>query len=226
MTASPNVSIMDDLPIEQKLAISHATGFHKHALTAFLSLDRRMGQFVSQSKEGMLTQMRIAWWRDQLGKAVEGRPNGDATLDAISRQWVGEESALVALVDGWEALLSEPPLPDDAALEFASGRAACFAAMVRLNGTDRERDMKNASHCGAVWALADLASRMSDTDERSIVLDLAEDQCDGPIKLPYALRSLMVLGSLGRRSIARSGGPLIAGRADIFHIMKIGMFGR
>ena len=210
------------LPIEQKLALSHASGMHFDALSLFLQLDRRLGQFVSQSKEPMLTQMRLAWWRDQFGKPVSGRPNGDPVLDDLSRIWSGEENALIALVNGWEALLTPPPLGEEAALEFATGRAACFAAMARL----ADVDPANASHCGAVWAFADLVSRMSDTDEIAVVRDLAQEQCARSMRLPFRLRSLTILGFLGRKALARGGGPFITGRRDLAHVFRIGMFAR
>ena len=212
----------ENLPIEQALALSHANGEHKARLAAFLKLDRRLGQFVSQSKEGMLTQMRIAWWRDQFVKPIAERPAGDPILDAFGVHWRGEEAALVALVNGWEALLAEPPLPDEAALEFIGGRAACFAAMARLVGLEE----RNASHCGAMWAFADLASRMSEAEERKIVLGLAEEQCSGSTRLPYNLRSLAILGTLGQRALDRGEGPLVVGRRDIMRVLSLGLTGR
>lgn len=216
---SPPIS---GLPIEQQLALSQASGPHFDALSLFLQLDRRLGQFVSQSKEPMLTQMRLAWWRDQFGKAISDRPTGDPILDAMSVTWSGEENALVALVNGWEALLSPPPLGEEAALEFATGRSACFAAMARMAGGDPA----NASHCGAMWAFADLASRMSDADEIAVVGELAQEQCDRTMRLPFRLRSLVILGFLGRKALARGGGPFIIGRRDLAHVFRIGMFGR
>ncbi len=211
-----------DLPAEQTLALAHASGGHRTRLAAFLKLDRRLGQFVSQSKEIMLTQMRIAWWRDQLAKPVIDRPTGDVVLDALGVHWAGEETALTALVDGWEALLAQPPLPDEAALEFVGGRASCFAGMARL----AHCDPGNASHCGVIWAFADLAAKISDAGERSVVVDLARDQCSASLNLPYALRSLSILGRLGQRALARGGGVLIAGRGDVLQVIRLGLLGR
>ena len=46
----------------------------------------------------MLGQMRLAWWREALGKPVADRPRGDRVLDAIGQDWAGREAALVAMV--------------------------------------------------------------------------------------------------------------------------------
>ncbi len=208
--------------IEQTIALSYAGAKVRPLLSAFLALDRRLGQFVSQSKEGMLTQMRIAWWRDQFAKHPKDRPNGDPILDALNRDWVGEESALTTLADGWEALLSEPPIPEEAGLEFASGRSACFAAIARMAGGDARR----ATHCGMLWAFADLTSRMEDEDERATIYALAEDQCERLVPLSFQLRSLTILGFLGKRSLRRRDGKLISGRGDLAHVLRIGTIGR
>lgn len=213
---------LEDLPIEQKLALAHASGLQRQRLGAFLALDRRLGHFVSLSSEAILTQMRLAWWRDQFAKPVADRPQGDAILDQLSECWAGEERALIALVDGWEALLAEPPLPEEAALEFCSGRAACFGAIARLSGTEPA----NATHCGVLWAFADLAARISDPDERALVVALAREQCTASLALPFRLRSLRILGSLGKDALENGGGPLVRGRRQILHIVRLGLLGR
>lgn len=212
----------DALPLEQNLALLHASKPVAWQLGAFLRLDRRLGQFVSQSKEPILTQMRLAWWRDQLTKPVADRPGGDAILDDLSAHWPDEEGALIALVDGWEQLLAEPPLPQAAAEDFAAARAHCFGAIARMAGYDPV----NAIHCGARWAFADLLTRMSDPEERAFVLSVACSQCASKLALPYKLRSLAILGKLGQRAIDSGGRPLIAARGDVLHIMRLGLFGR
>lgn len=212
----------DELPLEQKLALLHAGKSTAEQLGAFLQLDRRLGQFVSQSKEPILTQMRLAWWRDQLAKPVADRPGGDAILDDLSAHWSGEEGVLIELVDGWEQLLAEPPLPQSAAEGFAVARAHCFGAIARMTGYDPV----NAIHCGASWAFADLLARMSDPEERAFVLSVARSQCAYNLALPYKLRSLAILGKLGQRAIDNGGGALISRRGDVLHIMRLGLFGR
>lgn len=216
--------IQDELPLPQKLAVAHSAAADRKIIEPFFVLDNRLAQFVSQSKEPVLTQMRIAWWRDQLGKPVDQRPEGDPVLDALSTGWTGQEDALIALVDGWEALLAEPPLPEMAAQEFVEGRAKCFAAIAhlcRLRGAGEQ-----AKSVGIVWAYADLLSRMSDDEEMQFVLSQCQNAGKPIQRLPYRLRSLSILGILGANTISKEGGPLIQKRQDFLTVARVGLLGR
>ncbi|WP_160729811.1 hypothetical protein [Pontixanthobacter luteolus] len=214
----------DQLPLSQSLALAHAGTRVRQVLAPFFELDRRLSQFVSQAKEPMLAQMRIAWWRDQLGKKAEDRPAGDPVLAQLTAHWAGEEVALQCLADGWEALLAEPPLPSSAANDFATGRAACFAAVARLSGN--QDHASKAYSAGQRWALADLAARVSDGDERAFVLEQAEGAGRAPSRMPFALRSIAILDRLAIRSLAQGGSELIRGRSEILLITRLGLFGR
>ena len=212
------------LPPAQVLAVNYAFGDVKPILLAFLQFDWRMAQFVSQVKEPIVAQLRIAWWRDELAKRIEDRPHGDPILDALSELWSGEEAALISLANGWEALLAEPPLPNNAADEFVTGRADCFAAIARLTGFAPQDAI--ARKCGLRWAFADLASRISDDEERVFIVEKASKlNCYKP-SLPRQLRCLKILDALAARAINRGGGPLMSGRADLLVVMRLGLFGR
>lgn len=214
----------DELPLPQRLAIAHSSMAVREIVEPFFRLDNRLAQFVSQSKEHILTQMRIAWWRDQLGKSVGERPEGDPVLDALSVHWQGEEATLIALVDGWEGLLAEPPLPEDAARDFANGRSGCFAAMARLSGATKF--VSSAQNAGTRWAYADLVSRMSNAEEADFVLSNASIPDHNSTQLPYKLRALSILSRLAAKPLSKKGSPLIEGRSDIVTVMRVGLLGR
>ena len=214
----------DPLPLAQEMALAHAGQRVRPVLAAFFALDQRLGHFVSHVKEPILTQMRIAWWRDQLRKEPGERSQGDPILDALSNVWCGEETALITLVDGWEGLLAEAPLPESAISDFIEGRSACFAAVARLSG--RLQSACAAKQTGATWALADLALRMSDPEERGFVLERAPDLAGTFSPLSYRLRSLTILGALGKRAIDSGADTLVSSRKDILTISRIGLFGR
>ena len=214
----------DTYPTPQELAQAHAGSDVRRRLSAFLALDGRLAQFVSQSKEPMLTQMRIAWWRDQFRKPVADRPQGDPILDELSANWAGADDALISLVNGWEALLADPPLPESAVLDFANGRAACFAAMARLSGLPDASD--RAFALGQYWALADLASRVSDDGERGVIIAQSQAMQPKLEAVPYKLRALSILGKLGQKSLEQGGANLISDRSDILLVMRLGLFGR
>lgn len=213
-----------NLPPAQSLALNYAFGRMKQLLAAFLQFDWRLAQFVGQAKEPIATQLRLAWWREELAKPAGARATGDADLDRLSALWEGEETALISLVDGWEALLEEPPLSDQSVEDFVSGRANCFAALACMNGL--ENAAATARKCGYRWALADLVSRISDADERALVLERAAALSAPRPFLPRPLRPLMMLDTLAGRALARGGGPLVAGRGDVLTVMRLGLFGR
>lgn len=214
----------DRFPLPQQLALAHSGGVTRQLLASFFELDNKFASFVSQAKEPMLAQMRIAWWRDQLAKPVGERPQGEPLLARLAQLWAGEEIALSCLADGWEVLLAEPPLEENAASTFAVGRATCFAAIARLVG---RADASEAAYAaGFRWANADLLSRLSDAEERDYVLKLIANNGTTNSKLPYALRAMRILDALASKSILRGGSPLIIGRLEIMMISRIGLLGR
>ena len=66
--------------------------------------------------------------------------------------WPEVEADMTALVDGWERLLAEPPLPEDAAEEFVSARAGIFALLATELGQASLAD--KAHKTGRAWAAA------------------------------------------------------------------------
>ncbi|WP_373487503.1 squalene/phytoene synthase family protein, partial [Blastomonas sp.] len=124
----------DLLPQPQRLALLYAPPGMRPAVGCLFELDERLGRIVATAREPMLAQMRMVWWRDRLGEARDMRPKGDPVLDAVGSYWPGEEAALIALVDGWEELLGQAPLSENAFRQFAEGKGAAFAAVARLAG--------------------------------------------------------------------------------------------
>lgn len=213
----------DPLPLPQRLALNYAPAAWREATGALFALDARLSELVAKANEPLLAQLRLAWWRDELGKPAGERAKGDPVLDTIGRWWEGEEPALAELVDGWEHLVGEPPLPGRSLEAFVEGRAAVFAVLARRIGESAAA--ADAHAAGRLWALADFATHASDADERAAALRLA-GAAEGAPKLPRALRPLAVLHGLARRSIARGGAPLVGGRRDILAALRLGMLGR
>jgi phytoene synthase len=161
--------------------------------------------------------MRLAWWRDTLGSEPSGWPAGETTLEVL-RGWQ-DPGALVALVDGWEALLGET-FCTAAISAFASGRSAAFAQLARELG----HDVQAAGACARLWAAGDLAANLSDRAEVSRVIESAAGLSCPP--LPRALRPLTVLAGLARRSLARGGAPLLDGPGALLLAVRLGITGR
>ncbi|MFN3988812.1 MAG: squalene/phytoene synthase family protein [Erythrobacter sp.] len=199
----------DEMPLASRIALAYCAREQRSALGAALALDRRLSQLVARTSEPILGQMRLAWWREVLQKEPQSRPQGDAVLDAISRHWGTKCTALVALVDGWEYLLHPEPLDEAAASAFAAGRAAALVAAC----TDEAQDSEPASTAGRVWALADLAAKVSDPAERMMLVALGRAEAKKRMRLTPQARAIAVLGALGARALARGGRPLMEGRS-------------
>lgn len=217
-SARVNEDALDPLPSEAELALAWSAPPVRGPLSIVLQLDRRLARIVTRTHEPMLGQMRLAWWRDVLGKPVSERPRGDVVLDAIGKHWNGREAALIAMVDGWEVLMTADPLDPPAIASFGKQRSAFFGALVEGHLMPVERDAVTAA--AYRWALADAASRVSDAAERAALIAAGVAiSCSGA-RLPKALRGLAVLDALSKRALRRGGRPLMEGRGAPFVAMK------
>lgn len=209
------------LPPELALALAWTPQKVRAPLRIAFELDQRLARIVARTTEPMLGQMRLAWWREALGKPVGERPRGDAVLDAIGQHWAGREAALVAMVDGWEVMITAEHLTASDAASFAQGRSQFFAALAPLvAGAVPERIAAAATR----WALADAITGVSEPAERTVLMDAAPPKGAGGARLPAALRGLAVLDALAQRSINRGGRPLMEGRGVALSALKAAIF--
>jgi len=214
----------DLLPPPVRLALAYQPGGRFDATEVLFAFDSHLGRLISQAREPLLAQMRLAWWRDTLALPVEKRPRGDPILDRIGAAWAGQEPALINLVDGWEELLGQPPLSGDAMRRFASARGEAWAALATLAGLPA--DIFAASQAGERWGMVDLAGRVSDADERDRAWAVAESLNCKAVPLARKLRPLAVLDGLARRAIGRGDPDLLGGRGAALALMRLGMVGR
>lgn len=156
----------------------------------------------------MLAQIRLAWWRERLAEPANKRPVGEPLLALLGDHAIG----FCPLVDGWEALLGEAPLPQSTIAEFAEGRGKALGGLAELLGCQREA----SEQAGWAWALADLASRLSHPDERAHVAALSHGP--GFPGLPRVMRPLVVLHGL---AIRNRNGP-----SALLTAMRLGIVGR
>lgn len=205
-----DVETAETLPAELELALAYTPAKLRGRLEAFFALDQRLARIVAATTEPMLGQMRLAWWRDMLGSEAQERPRGDAVLDAIGEHWPDDAGALVAVVDGWEHLLSDPPLTEADASQFAEGRCAPLLAVFTA---DNSRDGQSANRVAAWrWAVGDLAANVTLDAERALLLTLGMTDQNNRRRLTRDCRGLAILGALATRSLKRGGRPLMEGR--------------
>jgi 15-cis-phytoene synthase len=211
---------LSELPVERRLALAYAPAGARTDTLALFALDGRLAGIVRQAREPLLAQMRLAWWRDRLGDSVQAAGLGDPLLERLSG-WNRREG-LVALVNGWESLLADPPLPDGAIDTFVRGRAEACADLARqLNLADAARPAASAA---AGWALAELAGKLGDPAESARVRQLAQERDWAMIQLPRQLRAITVLYGLARRK--QGAEALISGPRDMLRAARLGLLGR
>jgi len=212
--------LLDQLPAERRLALAYApAAFRADTLAVFL-LDLRLARLVAQQREPLLTQLRLAWWRDRLTEEPTGFHHDEPLLKLLE-DWGPHRAGLRALVDGWEALLVDPPVTDDAIALFANGRGLAFAALAERCGALTYAP--EARRAAANWALADLAVRTSDASEAERVQRAAASADWRRAQLPRVLRPLAVLYGLARRK--RGKARLLARTSDGFAAIRLGIFG-
>jgi 15-cis-phytoene synthase len=218
MTSDPP----DTLPPEAELALAWSGPQVRAPLSMALQLDRRLARIVARTHEPMLGQMRLAWWREALGKPGPERPKGDAVLDGIGLHWQGREAALVAMVDAWEVLVTAEHIGPAEAERFGTGRGAFFAAL-GSGEVVPERAARLAA-AGRRWALADAAAWVSDPAERAVLVDTGLGASPGPGRIRGELRGLTVLEALALRALRRGGRPLMEGRGAPLAALRAAIF--
>lgn len=203
-----------------QLALAYAPSRAKLPTLALLALDQRLAGLLRHSREPMMAQIRLAWWRETLDRDASEWPEGEPLLAAL-RSWNGKHRALVGLVNGWEALTGEAPLAPSALEEMVDGRAAAFAGLAVA--LDREGEAEVSRILGRRWALADLSTKLNHPGESVVVRRLAQAEEGRLGRVSRTLRPLAVLEGLARESMTNGG----QGSArTVLKAMRIGLLGR
>ncbi|WCT78808.1 hypothetical protein [Novosphingobium humi] len=205
--------LLDSLPAPWRLAVAYAPMPTRDRWLTMLALDVRLASVVRGAREPILAQMRLAWWRDRLRDSADKWPRGEPLLAALAC-WDGGHGALLGLVDGWEALLGEAPLPVEAFESWIAGRVAACAAL-------DDRAGEGAESMARGWALGDLAAHLGDAQEQAAVADMIEAHGWRGRRLPRAMRPLVILHGLAARTKGRQGAENIS----LFTLLRLGMLG-
>ena len=208
------------LPLERRLALSYAPGSARAATLALFAFENALETLLRTTREPLLGQLRLAWWRDELVKPAPTRARGEPVLAALAT-FDDAAGSLQVLVDGYEALLGEAPLSATTFGEFTAARGESCALLAHAVGAAAAADQ--AREAGMQWALSDLGIRISDPREQAVVQSLA-DACNWrDVPLPRSLRPLRVLNGLAIRT--RGKAPLLARRRDMLTAFRLGLLG-
>lgn len=215
--------LIQSLPAVSRLALAYAPASARLPTLALFALDTRLAGLLRHSREPMLAQLRLSWWRESLGREHHEWPEGEPLLAAL-RSWNGGHKALTALVDGWEALTGPAPLPAEALRTMAQGRAEAFAALAHV--LDCGNESRAAYRLGHQWGLADLAMRLGNTQERAAAAALArvENGRSRP-RVSRALRPLLVLQGLACRRLEKGDEAAALSPAAVLKALRLGLLG-
>lgn len=220
-TVIPGTAPADARGAERALALGYAPAAARGAAAAMLALDDTMARILRTTREPLIGQMRLTWWRDALTALDTAPPPAEPVLRALAeavlpRGVTGE--ALAAMTDGWEALLYDPP---DHAL-FAEARGATlFRLLARVAGQEAGGDARIVA-AGRGWALADLAQNLSDPAlARTVAVMAARELSATPGGWPRAWRMLGALAWLAAddlRADAVPGSPRRVARLALLRL--------
>ncbi|MBY6013747.1 hypothetical protein KUV75_02365 [Qipengyuania gaetbuli] len=214
----------NDLRPEYRIALAYAHPDDRLAYHAMFELDRRLAEIVAGCSEPMIGQLRLAWWRDVLGKQPADRPSGEPLVAAMNAAWGAHSSSLQTMVDAWEVILLAETLDRNAALQFVEGRGASWTALA--SGPLAKESSAEISLAAQAWFFADLLSHLSDAEEREVVAALGDSTQLRSPRLPRRLRPFAILSALGSRALAAGGISPMEGRGAALLALRIGIFGR
>lgn len=213
----------EPFPEPQRVALAYAPVRFRPAWRALVALDLRLGAIVSTGREPMLAQIRLAWWRDMLGRPVGEWPEGEPLLDQIATHMAGEAERLAELPWGWEQLLADGPLQKAQLREYVAVRASAYGGIQAFGGQSAVHP--DAGLAATWWVLGDTLARLSRPEERAAVVEIARSTDPHLPALPRAWRPLSVLAALGRRAVVRNE-PVMEGRGGALAALRAGLFGR
>lgn len=204
--SQPITSVRSDV----QLMMRHAPGSTRQALGALFALDDRLAQVVRATREPMVVQIRLAWWRDALMRLDVTAPEAEPVLTALAvaalpRGITGVK--LAAMVCGWEELIAGDGVIDFEAYAVGRGRRLFeLAAAILSDSTD------SVGRAGEAWALADLARHLTDASQATAARELSRLAFTAAFAMtwPNSVRALGLLGLIARFDLDERGrAPLV-----------------
>jgi phytoene synthase len=187
-----------ELDPDRKLALAYVPAAVRPGVEALWRLDASFAAILATGTQPLISQMRLAWWREALERLDRAPPPAEPVLQALAAHVLPAVSGaeLAAMEEGWLILLSEEALTADELARYAQLRGGLlfdFSARL-LGGTDFP-----VREAGAGWALADLARHSRRVDE------IKSPRPAPGVKWPRKLRPLGMLAMLARRDLERLG---------------------
>lgn len=190
---------MIPLDPDRALALAYVPAARRPAVDALWRLDAALSSVLSTGREPMISQIRLAWWREALETLDRERAPAEPVLRALAEHVLpaGVSGAeLAAMEAGWTLLLSPEPLSAADLALYASARGGLlFRATARLLGEAAPGPGVEAG--GGAWALIDLARHSTDAPDAEAAAEAAARIA--PSRWPPRLRPLGMLAVLALR---------------------------
>ena len=218
---------MAELDPDRLLALSYIPARVRPAVEALWQLDAALAAVLTGGRDPLLSQIKLAWWRDALEQLdTGGRPPAEPVLEAVAALVLplgvtGTELSAMEL--GWTLLLTPDPLMPDELNRFAKARGGLlFRYSARLLGGESA----GVESGGEAWALIDLARHSGSEVDAEAAIAAAAARRWG--KWPSRLRPLGMLAALAARDAARgAGGWEIQGApARMLRMLQVRLLGR
>lgn len=204
------------LPAARRIALVYAPVALVPGYAAFLSLDDQLFRIAAHPREAALTQLRFAWWREELTSGTAEADPAHPVLAGINAAFGLPFADGAGLVDGWE----EFAVGDD----LLAGARAVSAGRAKALGTlagEVDGAVSLASDCWTLVELAGIARSEKDAERLR-----AAARAVPHVVLPPAHRPLAVLAGLARRALAQGRDRLIGDRLSPLAAIRLGIFGR
>jgi phytoene synthase len=187
-----------DLDPDRRLALAYVPAAARPAVTALWRLDVAFAAILATGTQPIISQMRLAWWREALERLDSAPPPAEPVLQSLASAVLPRVTGaeLAAMEEGWLMLLSDNALTADELDLYAAKRGGLlFAYTARLLG-DSDFPVARA---GEAWALADLLRHSRRVDEIKTTSPAPK------VKWPRPLRPLGMLAVLARRDLKNIG---------------------
>ena len=205
-----------------RLALVYAKDQSRVFLELLLTHDVRLAGIISNIKEPLIGQMRMAWWRDVISKPAAQRPKGEpllAQLTALGETAIGgkTQAAMLQLVDAWDVLLTDAIWTPDVLQSHARSKAeAIFAGFADV--MDVDPCATSMLQAGEYWALAGLLRHCQTAQQYDAVTAALAAQ-PARCSLRRELRPLAILAFAARQEQAAGQGNLRQGLRLIFNAL-------
>lgn len=202
--------VVSELGAAERLALAYAPGRMRARYAALLGFDAVLARSALSTADPLMTQLKLAWWRDACGRLA---PTGHPVLAALAAEWNSGVEPLVELVDAWEqAAVGEDRL-HVGGVALASARSAAITACAGAPVDPGQVQF---------WTMSMLAAFSGGVVAR----ERAETRAVAALPRRRALRPVAVLEGLARRAARQGRTMLLGDRLSPMAAIRLGIFGR